>query len=152
MKYTYSIIISIIFSLSNFSCNQNKPEEIKSESWDVKNTRIVESYDEVNRIAIKNAQDSLGLFFDLYSENKKNSFEFYIKSKFSDGKGIENMWSKVNSIISDTFFATLDNEPLKLANIKLGDHIKVVKENVEDWSIYDGDSLLFGNFIQRHLK
>ena len=146
------ILFLILPALIISSCDTKKTSDTKDQSWDLKNTRIVESYDEINASAIKNAQDSLFLFIELFKSKQSKSTDFFIKSKFTDGEHIENIWSIVKSMKADTLFAILDNEPLKLTNIKLNDKIEVLKGNVEDWTIYNGDSLLYGNFIQRYQK
>ncbi len=145
---TLTLFLIILLS----SCNSKKSEGNKTSNWDVENTKIVESYDKTNELAIKEAQDSLTFFLELFSHRQKNGFEFYIKSKFSDEKNIENMWSIVKSVQSDTLFATLNNAPLKLINFKLNDDVKVTKGNVEDWTVYKGDSVLYGDFIRKHAK
>ncbi len=145
-----TLTLSIIMLIG--SCNTKKSEEKKTNNWDVENTKMVESYDEINKLAIKDAQDSLAFFLELFDHRQKNGFEFYIKSRFSDVKNIEHMWSIVKSVKSDTLFATLDNVPLKLTNIKRKDEVKVTKENVEDWSVYKGDYVLYGDFIKKHTK
>ena len=151
MRSIFSFLF-LLFFLSHFSCNQNDPQKTKSENWDVKNTEVIESYDEVNKLPIKMAQDSLKVFLDLFSNKQKNNFDFEIKSKYTDGKEIENMWSSVDSIKADTLFTTLDNVPLRLATVKLNDMIKVAKKDIEDWTIYQEDSLLLGDFMKRYRK
>ena len=145
-----TLTLFLIIHLS--SCNSKESEGNKTSNWDVENTKIVESFDKTNELAIKEAQDSLAFFLEIFSHRQKNGFEFYIKSKFSDGKYIENMWSIVKSVQNDTLFATLNNVPLKLTNYKLNDDVKVTKGNVEDWTVYNGDSVLYGNFIKKHAK
>ena len=151
MKLIFAFLI-IPFCICCSSCNQGKSTESNSENWDKKNTRVIESYDEVNKLPIKMAQDSLNTFLELFNKNKNINFSFSIKSKFTDEENIENMWSIVDSIKNDTLFTTLDNVPLKLTNIKLNDNIKVAKENIEDWIIYKSDSITLGNFMQRYRK
>ena len=145
-------ILTLFLIILLSSCNSKKSEGNKTSNWDVENTKIVELYDKTNELAIKEAQDSLTFFLELFSHRQKNGFEFYIKSKFSDEKNIENMWSIVKSVQSDTLFATLNNAPLKLVNFKLNDDVKVTKGNVEDWTVYKGDSVLYGDFIRKHAK
>ena len=42
--------------------------------------------------------------------------------------------------------------PGKLQHIKFGDKQEFDKQDVEDWIIYAGDSVLFGNFINQTLR
>lgn len=153
MKINLFFFIMLAVSIvGNSSCKQKQPKKKDAENWDVENTKMVESYDEVNSVAIKNAQDSLGLFIKIFSAKQNGDNKFYIKSEFRDEKNIENMWSIVNSIEGDSLSATLDNVPLKLTNIKLDDKIKIAKKDVQDWTINKGDSLLMGNFMERNHK
>ncbi len=62
------------------------------------------------------------------------------------------MWLVVDSINEDMFWITLDNVPNNLTNIKYKDKVKITKQNVEDWIIYEGDSVLLGNFISHAIQ
>jgi uncharacterized protein YegJ (DUF2314 family) len=146
-----SLIIPFLLIITS-SCNPKTSNEENQNTWDVQNTKIVDSYDKINKFAINEAQDSLFFFIKLFNNRKKNGFEFYIKSKFSDEANIENMWSIVYAVRYDTLLTILDNVPLKLINFKINDTIKVTRGNVEDWAIYKGDSVLYGDFIRRHTK
>lgn len=150
LKYLLVILTSL--TLFSSACNSNKNKEKQQKNWDVENTKIVTSFEEINQLAIKEAQDSLSLFLTLLGERRKNNFDFFIKSKFSDGENTEHMWSLVSSVQNDTIFAVLNNVPLRLKIFKLDDKVKVEKGKVEDWSVYKGDSVLYGNFIIKHSR
>jgi uncharacterized protein YegJ (DUF2314 family) len=61
------------------------------------------------------------------------------------------MWLVVDSLQENSFIATLDNVPNKLKKVKYKDQLKIAKGEVEDWTIYEKDSLVLGDFISNAL-
>jgi uncharacterized protein YegJ (DUF2314 family) len=129
-------------------CNSNK----KSDDWDKDNTREVEVGDTIYVNAIRKAKENLPVFLESFKQRKLNNYEFYIKSRYSEGKEAEHMWFIVDSLKKESLIGILDNVPLKLKNIKLNDKLEIGFNEIEDWVIYKADSIVAGNYIAKTIK
>jgi len=54
------------------------------------------------------------------------------------------MWLTATEISEETVTGTLDNEPIYLRNVGVGDKITVTLDQVNDWLFTDGDELVGG--------
>jgi uncharacterized protein YegJ (DUF2314 family) len=145
---TYSFFIVLIA----FSCNSIPNSKSKQDDWDKKNVRDLNINDTAYQFAVKTAQENIDLFIKLVEDKKNNGFEFYIKSKFSENDHIEHMWCVVKNVFNDSFEAQIDNEPKYLTSVKYKQKVLVQKKSVEDWIIFDKDSVVLGNFIKQSLR
>ena len=134
------------------SCKQKSAQLIKQDNWDKQNIRDVEISDTTYLNAINVAQENIDLFVNLVKDKKNNNLQFYIKSKFTQGEQVEHMWLVTEGFDKNLFSATLNNVPKSLTTVKYKDKIKVAKQDVEDWIIYEGDSVLLGNFISHAMQ
>jgi uncharacterized protein YegJ (DUF2314 family) len=141
------LFFSIVLLLAVSSCKQKPAQMMQQDNWDKQNIRVVDISDTAYRHAVKVAQENIDLFVKLLKEKKNNNVQYYIKSRFTQGVQVEHMWLVAEDIDNNSFSATLDNVPNKLTTIKYKDKVKVAKEDVEDWIVYEGDSVLLGNFI-----
>lgn len=144
-------IITLILCFGIFttlSCNQTPKTKAGSESWDKKNTRDLNPNDTSYLLAVKTAKDNIDFFIKLVKGKRENRFSFYIKSKFKEDDHVEHMWSVVRSLNDTVFLVSLDNVPNYLTRVKYKDNLKISKGEVEDWIVYQKDSILFGNFIK----
>lgn len=146
MKYCFSTIhkITIFLILITIGCNSNKENP---NNWDIDNTREVQVNDSTYNNAIKKAKQNLPLFVELLKDRELNKYDFYIKSRHTDGKEAEHMWFAIDDLKNKSVIGILDNIPLKLKNIKLNDKVEIQFSEIEDWVIYKGDSIVAGNYI-----
>ena len=151
MKYCFSTIlkITIFLILITIGCNSNKENP---NNWDIDNTREVQVSDTIYNNAIIKAKQNLPLFINLLKKRELNKYDFYIKSKFSDGEEAEHMWFIVNNLENKSVIAALNNVPLNLKNIKLNDKVEIQFSEIEDWIIYKGDSIIAGNYIANTME
>lgn len=55
----------------------------------------------------------------------------WVKMAFVDGKETEWMWVKIDKVVDkDTFKGTVDNEPIAVNNIKIGDKVDVSRGQI----------------------
>lgn len=152
-QYNIKLFIpSIILLLGILSCNQKSAQIVQPDTWDKQNIRNIDISDTAYLHAIRIAQENIDIFEKLLKDKKKNNLQFFIKSKFTQGKHVEHIWLLTDSIDNNLFSATLDNIPNNLTTVKFGDKVKVARHDVEDWIIYEGDSVLFGNFISNAFR
>ncbi len=96
---------------------------------------------------LKNAKDSIGYFITLLKAKNENRFDFFAKGEFTDGDKAEHMWFSADSLVGNKIAGLLDNEPVELKNVVYKDRVTIDLKDIEDWAIYDKDSLVAGNFI-----
>ena len=133
--------------LFNTSCDNGARKGKLPDEWDLNNVRSISVDDSAYLYAVKKAQESLDNFIELLNNKTSNKLRFHIKSQFSDGEHTEHMWLVADTIQNGIFTATLDNVPKYLRNIGYQDTVEVSRTDVEDWIVYDGDSMVLGNFM-----
>lgn len=144
------VSILLLFLISILGCRP-KPFDSKQDNWDKQNTRGINVNDEAYQQAIKDAKDSLPFFVGQFHTGGANHEEFYVKLRFEEGNKVEHMWLQVISVEKNSIQAVVDNVPEYLTNVKYKDSLWTSVNRVEDWAIYKGDSLLQGDFINKHL-
>ena len=149
MQYSkLTIIIFFLFQSIITGCNSNK----NSENWDLENTRNVKVGDANYLKAMDDAKKNLPTFFEFLKHKQINKFNFYIKSKYSEGERIEHLWFVVDSVKGRNLICILDNVPLNLKSIKLNDTLSINTEEIEDWIVYKQDSIVAGNYLARIIQ
>jgi uncharacterized protein YegJ (DUF2314 family) len=148
----YSLVFTLISILLFPSCGQSNQKKQQQDDWNIKNTRDLYPTDPSFLAAVKSAQDNIDILIRLVKSKQDNHFDFYVKSKFSESGKVEHMWSEVYSLSEDSFQVTLDNVPKNLGNFKYGQSLRIHKSDVEDWLVYQKDSLIQGDFMKQVTK
>ncbi|MGD0093512.1 MAG: DUF2314 domain-containing protein [Planctomycetota bacterium] len=76
---------------------------------------------------------------------------FSVKARVADGKNAEYMWMKVSAIEHDDIYGTLDNDPVNVTGVKLGDRFHVKVTELSDWMYLEGKDLR-GGFTVKVLR
>ena len=145
----YKKLCFLLLSLAIISCKSNK----QTENWDVKNTRNIDVTDSIYLAKIKEARKNLPTFFASLEDRTINSYDFFVKAKISDSqKNTEHMWFAVHNRNNENLIVILDNVPLNLKNVKLGDTLEIHENQIEDWIVYKGDSIVAGNYLGKLIQ
>jgi uncharacterized protein YegJ (DUF2314 family) len=98
--------------------------------------------------AVTKARESLGFFLAALQAHKPDSTGFEVKKCCVDGDSVEHVW--IGNITWDgkMFHGRVDNAPLDVRNIKLGQRVTVAPEDVTDW-MFVKDGKLMGAFTTR---
>lgn len=147
MKYLIFLAITLLCLLS---CADKNAAPINKWELDT-NTRSLNvtnpSYQEARQLA----QADISRFVELFRV-KSDSLEFYIKTSFSDEMGVEHMWVSVYSVEGDSVLGTVDNDPIKIQKKQFGDSVIVNIRDIGDFSVYKGDSIIFGDYLNQALS
>ncbi|HJT80384.1 MAG TPA: DUF2314 domain-containing protein [Chthoniobacterales bacterium] len=110
----------------------------------------VEDSDKTMKRAVDQAQRSLGFFIAALKANKPDDSEFAIKKGFTDGDNVEHLW--INELRWDgkNFHGKIDNRPVDVRNVWLGEPVIVAPEDVSDW-MFVKDNTLMGGYTTRVL-
>jgi len=76
---------------------------------------------------------------------------FSVKVRVTDGKNAEYIWMKVSAIEHDDIYGTLDNDPVEVTGVKLGDRFHVKVTELSDWMYVEGKDLR-GGFTTKVLR
>ncbi len=100
--------------------------------------------------AVSKARESLGFFLAALKAKKPDTEGFEVKKCFIDGDKAEHIW--VGDITWDgkAFRGQVDNKPLEIANVRLGQKVTVTPEDITDW-MFVKEWKLMGGFTTRVL-
>jgi uncharacterized protein YegJ (DUF2314 family) len=103
--------------------------------------------------AIQEAQDTLPLFIAALQAPTATQSYFSIKVGFPYGEAgeVEHMWVSKLSYTDGQFAGILDNKPVFVTDIHLGDQVAARLEEISDWMIVD-DGRLLGGFTLHVLR
>jgi uncharacterized protein YegJ (DUF2314 family) len=112
---------------------------------------LVKSDDPEMNAAIQKARDTVNAFIKELESPKPNQTDFSVKMKVVDGENNEHMW--LNSVYYDGQFihGNIANDPVYVKNVKLGEAVKVLPEDISDW-MYVVDGKLVGGYTIRVLR
>ncbi|GHC66732.1 YegJ family protein [Neogemmobacter tilapiae] len=107
------------------------------------------SDDPVMNAAIAEARDSLPYFLDVAASADLSQGGFLVKQAVDvGGENYEHIWVMVESIQAETLDGYYANEPNGF-DAQAGDPVTVAMDEISDWSFYDADGLMKGNYTTR---
>jgi uncharacterized protein YegJ (DUF2314 family) len=101
--------------------------------------------------AMARAQETLPQFISSLRLPSPSQSDFTIKVGFTDGGDTEYMWVTPVTYDGTRFNGKLDNEPVQVRNVKLGDAVSVEPARVADWMYVDNGKLV-GGYTLRVLR
>ena len=116
-----------------------------------RNVVAVEEGDPEMNAAVAKAQETLPQFISALQLPAPNQSDFTIKIGFKDGEDTEYMWLSPVTYDGAQFKGKLDNDPVSVRNVKIGDEITVGPDRVVDW-MYVQDGKLVGGYTLRVLR
>jgi uncharacterized protein YegJ (DUF2314 family) len=147
----YFLLSPVVFLCAGLVCLSCKSSPTTSdeeaEDWNKANVVQIDPTDATYQQQLKNVKDSIPYFTTLLKAKNENHFDFFAKAEFVDGDKAEHMWFSADSLIGNKIAGLLDNQPVELKNVVYKDRVKIDLNDIEDWAIYDKDSLVAGNFI-----
>ncbi len=145
MKSAFTIVLLFILACS--------APQTESEKWDSENTRDLYPSDDRVQKATSQTKFQLYRFVSYFRDHKDDTeWDFYIKTSFTENGATEHMWSTVYLEDSNNFYAILDNVPQWMENVEYLDSLIIPMEEVEDFIVYKGDSIVAGDFLSQYLK
>jgi uncharacterized protein YegJ (DUF2314 family) len=85
--------------------------------------------------------------------NKREPAAAYaVKAKFTEGDNVEWMWVQVDAISGATVRGILDNEPVDVHNVKVGQRVTVAQGDIDDWIIAKSGGIVKGGFTTKVME
>ena len=100
--------------------------------------------------AVAHAQKSLGFFIAALQKKKASDSGFEIKKGFVDGDQVEHLWISDLTFDGKNFHGRINNRPLDVKNVHLGEEVTVAPRDVSDW-MFVKDGKLMGGYTTRVL-
>ena len=110
----------------------------------------VKSDDAEMNAAIAKARSLLPQFWQIFDKPEHGETDFSIKVEITENDQHEHFWVKDIERKDGKIFATIDNDPEVVHNVKLGQHIQVNEADISDW-LYIRDGKMYGNYTLRVL-
>jgi uncharacterized protein YegJ (DUF2314 family) len=77
-------------------------------------------------------------------ESRDGNDNFAVKAAITDGEHTEYMWLIVTAIENDIAYGRIDNDPLNVQGVKLGDIRRVAGSEIWDWLYMEGGEMVGG--------
>jgi len=94
--------------------------------------------------AIQKARSTIDEFIQALANPGPSQSGFAIKLPVKDGEEVEHMWVSGVRYEGGRFIGTLDNEPVTVKTVKLGQEVEVARDELSDWMYLEGDKLVGG--------
>lgn len=106
---------------------------------------MIKSDDPEMEAAVMNAQAKLNQFIEAV-KNPKPGYTTSVKVRFEDGQDVEYMWLNELTYVDGCFTGVINNDPVYVQNVKIGDRHEAHANEVNDWLIVDEVGGLEGGF------
>jgi uncharacterized protein YegJ (DUF2314 family) len=94
--------------------------------------------------AVEHAQRSLGFFMAALRSKKPGDTTFEIKKGFVDGDKVEHLWISNVTYDGKNFHGRINNRPLDVKNVHLGQRVTAGAREVSDWMFLKNGKLIGG--------
>ena len=143
------LISAFLILLGLFSCNYKQTTKIEREGEPTIYS-FTDSDTEMNE-AIKTANQTLEKFNDALKSSNPDFSYFALKTRFETPNGGEHIWVRNITFENNQYFGVVDNLPQTSTDVKIGDTIQIVKNNISDWMYIDNQKLQ-GGFTVRLIR
>jgi len=102
---------------------------------------------EMNK-AMQTARDTMDTFITALRARTATQANFSVKKPFKAGEKVEHIWLSDASFDGSQFSGRVDNEPVDVKSVKLGETATVDKNEISDWFYVDDGKLIGGYTIR----
>ena len=98
--------------------------------------------------AVQKARKTMDKFIAALRSPKGNQSRFAVKKPFIEGSKVEHLWVNELSFDGKVFRGKIDNTPVGLKHVRVGDEVAVSPEEISDWMFVQNDRLVGGYTVQ----
>jgi uncharacterized protein YegJ (DUF2314 family) len=98
--------------------------------------------------AVQKARKTQDKFISALRSPMANQIRFAVKKPFIEGDKVEHIWVNELRFDGQLLHGKVDNEPVDLKGVRLGDAVSVKPEEISDW-MYVQDGRLVGGYTVR---
>ena len=144
------IVVAVIIGIV-VANNKNRRHETDSQRWEREHNMSDPGNDPRFKAAEAEARRRWPEFVAAFNRHEPN-VAYAVKAKFMDGNVTEWMWVQVESIAGDAVRGKLDNDPVDVHNVKVGDHVTKGLADIDDWIVGRNGSVAQGGFTTKVLQ
>jgi uncharacterized protein YegJ (DUF2314 family) len=100
------------------------------------------------RRAVRQARRTVGVFIRALQKPKPGEHDFEVKKPFRQGDGFEHLWLSDVTFSGNRFHGYVDNRPVKIKGLKMGDRVSVNPNEISDWAFVENGRLIGGYTIR----
>jgi uncharacterized protein YegJ (DUF2314 family) len=100
------------------------------------------------REAVRRAQASLPVFLAALRHPSPNQKDFAVKKVFIQGEEVEHIWLSDVRWKKGKIYGRIDNRPLRIGGLKLGQWVSASPSEISDWMFLDHGKLVGGYTLQ----
>jgi len=108
----------------------------------------IKSNDLEIRNAVLTARKSVGKFIAALQHPSPGQRDFEVKKPFVQGTEVEHIWLSSVTYSGGHFHGKVDNRPVKIKGLKMGELVSVNPTEISDWAYVDNGKLVGGYTIR----
>jgi uncharacterized protein YegJ (DUF2314 family) len=147
MKQSLLTPLCVILALTGCGSSEKPGGEIIRRDGQPDYTRLQGEDPEMAK-AIQTARETVGTFIAALKNPTAKQTSFSIKNAFKDGEQVEHIWLSNPSFDGTKFSGRVDNEPVDVKNVKLGETAIAAEDEISDWFYVDNGKLVGGYTIR----
>lgn len=98
--------------------------------------------------AVREARKNVGTFIAALQHPTAAQRDFEVKKPFMQGNDVEYIWLAGVTYSGNRFHGYVDNKPVKIKGLKLGQRVSVNPDEISDWAFIDNGKLVGGYTIR----
>jgi len=98
--------------------------------------------------AVQTAQKTVATFIAALQNPSPTQRDFEVKKRFIQGAEKEHIWLSDVTFSGNRFHGRVDNNPVKIKGVKLGERVSVNPDEISDWAFVDNGNLVGGYTIR----
>jgi uncharacterized protein YegJ (DUF2314 family) len=158
MKFTVQLIgLGVIFGTAILNAGNAKAQTANAVAQELQNGNAEPKYFEVPKghhaamhLAVKEARKTVGKFIAALEHPAPGQEDFEIKKPFIRDHQVEHIWLSEVRLVGDLFQGRIDNQPRKIAGLKIGEMASVKPNEISDWLYIDNGKLVGGFTVRVH--
>ena len=104
------------------------------------------------RKAVEQARKTVGEFIKALQHPAAGQTDFEVKKPFVEGNDVEHIWLSDIEFAGGHFKGKVDNAPMKIHGLKIGQVVSVNPDEISDWAYVDNGKLVGGYTIRAHYE
>jgi uncharacterized protein YegJ (DUF2314 family) len=139
----YRLTLMVLAATLTLSACGNQPGHVTERPGEP-DVVAVEPTDPEMTQASSQARDTLGEFVRRLDEPPESQSSTSLKVRLTEGDVVEHLWLVSVSHAGDSFTGVVNNEPVNLKAVHLGQSVTVPKAQISDWLAVDNGRLVAG--------
>jgi uncharacterized protein YegJ (DUF2314 family) len=124
-------------------------QELQKKSSEPETYRV-ENEHAVMQKAVEQARKTIGDFIKALQHPAAGQSDFEVKKPFVEGNDVEHIWLSDIEFAGGRFKGKVDNAPMKIHGLKIGQVVSANPDEISDWAYVDNGKLVGGYTIRAH--